>query len=86
MRPFGTFLGLLVCALGGLLGVTWDPFGGSRSSRRLLLELLMTSLDLVVLPLVSRLHQFLYVCPFELMFICASQYVEDVSVDNPIFD
>ena len=42
------YLGLLLGALGGLLGVTWDPVGGSRSSRRLLLELLwliLTSLS-----------------------------------------
>ena len=86
VRPFWRSLGLLLGALGGLLGVTWDPFGGSRSSRRLLLELLMASLDLIVLPLLSRLWLFRDFCRFELIFIFVFEHLQDVSADNFIFD
>ena len=35
--------------LGGLLGVSWDPFGDLSSTKKFLFELLMASVDLDVL-------------------------------------
>ena len=42
-------------ALGGLLGVSWVPFGDSRSTKKFVLELLMASVDLDVLFFFSSL-------------------------------
>ena len=41
--------------LEGLLGVSWDPFGDFRSTKKFVLELLMASVDLDVFFLVSSL-------------------------------
>ena len=51
---FGTLGGILE-ALWVVLGVSWDPFGDLRSTKKFVLELLMASVDLDVLFLVSSL-------------------------------
>ena len=42
-------LGSPLGGLGGLLGVSWDPFGDLRSTNKFVFELLMASVDLGVL-------------------------------------
>ena len=71
--------------LEGLLGVSWDPFGDLRSTKKFVLELLMASVDLDVLFLVSPLLFCTCFTPLEWSYFFLFQNLLTVSKNVLVF-